>query len=103
MLALAVAGGIGGLYTHRQNQETTKKQSIGELEQEIAEIREQTASLQGEFDGRVATSQLKLAVRDRKLPLGPVAAGRLIPVAAADIIPVSPEAPSTAVTVAGNP
>jgi hypothetical protein len=102
VLALAVAGGIGGLYTHRQNQETTKKQLIEELEREIAGIREQTASFEGEFNGRIATSQLKLAVRERKLPLGPVSAGRLIPVGASSS-PVVPEAGSRPVTVAENP
>jgi hypothetical protein len=80
VLALAVAGGLGGLYAHRQNQETTKRQLILDLEAEIEDIQERTEALRGELDSRIAPSQLKLAVRDRKLPLRPVVPSRVIQV-----------------------
>ena len=69
VLLLSIAGGIGGLYAHRQNQETTKKQFIGEMEEEIAGLRDKTAALQGEFDGRIGAAQLKHTVSERKIPL----------------------------------
>ncbi len=98
LLFLALAGGIGGLYAHRQNQETTKKKLIIELEKEIAEAQDKTLALADEFEGRIAFAQLKLAVKEKNLPLASIAptrrevittaAGHAAPATAGTVIPV---------------
>ena len=50
VLGLAIVGGMGGLYAHRQNQETTKEQLIVDLRAEIEATAEQTRALADEFD-----------------------------------------------------
>ncbi len=69
VLGLAVAGGLGGIYAHRQNQETVRRREIAELEKDIARIRENTDGLRKEIETRTMASTLKLLVRERNLPL----------------------------------
>lgn len=72
ILFLAIAGGIGGLYAHRQNQEKTKLQLITELESEITQLNERTNVLVNEFKKRIEAPQLKLAVGQKKMPIDTV-------------------------------
>jgi hypothetical protein len=69
VLALAVAGGIGGLYAHRQNQEATSRQQIAELRREIDELRDKNARLEDDFESCALAPSLRLAVKERQLPL----------------------------------
>ena len=77
VLGLAVAGGLGGIYAHRQNQETVRRQQIAELERDIARIRENTDGLRKEIETRTMASTLKLLVRERNLPLVDTPADRI--------------------------
>ena len=96
VLFLAIAGGIGGLYAHRQNQETTKQRLITDLEGEIAQLRERTDVLASEFEGRIAAAQLKLAVGDKKMPLAAIDPARrhLVPWEGPSATPPGAPAPS---------
>jgi hypothetical protein len=75
VLALAVAGGIGGLYAHRQNQETTKRRELSDLRREIDELREKNSALEDEFESRALGPALQLAVKEKRLPLVRIAPG----------------------------
>ena len=68
-LILAVAAGIGGLYAHRQNLEISKKHQLAELQRDIHELRDRNAIYQNEFEARIAATNLKLAIKEKKLPL----------------------------------
>jgi len=84
VLLLSLGGGLAGLYTHRQNQEATKRRQLAELRREVEVLREKTAALTDEFSGRVAAAQLKLAVGDRKLTLSAITPERRVLVAVPD-------------------
>jgi hypothetical protein len=75
VLALALAGGIGGLYAHRQNQETTKRLQRDELRRDVDELREKNAALEDEFDSLTLGPVLNLAVKEKRLPLVRLAPG----------------------------
>jgi hypothetical protein len=91
ILLLSLGGGLAGLYTHRQNQETTKLKQLASLRREVTVLQEKTAALTDEFSGRVAAAQLKLAVRDRQLALTAITPERriLVPKSAAVAAPAA--------------
>ncbi len=91
ILLLSLGGGLAGLYTHRQNQETTKLKQLASLRREVTVLQEKTAALTDEFSGRVAAAQLKLAVRDRQLALTAITPERriLVPKSAAAAAPAA--------------
>jgi len=76
-LILAVVAGIGGLYAHRQNLVTSKKRQISELQKETHELRDRNAIYENEFEARIAATNLKLAIKEKKLPLRPMQTSQL--------------------------
>lgn len=77
VLGLAIAGGIGALYTHRQNQETVKKQQIADLMREIEQLKEENTALVEDFNARTLAPTLQLAVKEKALPLIRIAPDKL--------------------------
>jgi hypothetical protein len=77
VLALTVLGGIGALYAHRQNQETTRRQQVADLTRELDTLREKNAALMDEFNARVLAPTLQMAVKEKRLPLVRIPADRL--------------------------
>jgi hypothetical protein len=69
VLGIGIAGGIGGLYTHRQNQEAAKKQQIAEMTREVDSLRERNAALDEDCRARLLAPTLQLAVKEQGLPL----------------------------------
>jgi len=69
ILLLAVGGGLAGLYTHRQNQESAKLQLIEELKREVAVTRERAASYKRGIDSWVRADNLKLEMQRHELDL----------------------------------
>lgn len=72
VLLLALGGGLAGLYTHRQNQESTKLRLIGELTQEVAVLTQRKESDEREITARKNAAQLKLVLQRRKMDLRPI-------------------------------
>lgn len=115
VLLLALGGGLAGLYTHRQNQESTKLRLIQELKREVAVLEQRAASHEQELKARKTAVQLKLALKDRRQELLPITperrvlindAGPAAPDAVDGIPPTStPAAPaaSSVMAVVGRP
>lgn len=72
VLLLALGGGLAGLYTHRQNQESTKLRLIQDLRREVAVLEQRAASHEQEIKARKTAVQLKLALKDRRQELLPI-------------------------------
>ena len=115
VLLLALGGGLAGLYTHRQNQESTKLRLIQELKREVAVLEQRAASHEQELKARKTAVQLKLALKDRRQELLPISPDRRVlindldttapaasdgaPPASAPATPAPPAAPSVMAVV----
>lgn len=72
VLLLAIGGGLAGLYTHRQNQESAKLRLIRELKREIELSHERAGSHRRSIDSWVRADNLMLELKKHDLRLQPV-------------------------------
>ncbi|MFN0125645.1 MAG: hypothetical protein ACKV19_03035 [Verrucomicrobiales bacterium] len=72
VLLLALGGGLAGLYTHQQNQESAKLRLIRELKREIELSRERAGSHRRSIDSWVRADNLMLELKKHDLRLQPV-------------------------------
>lgn len=91
VLLLALGGGLAGLYTHRQNQESTKLRLIEDLKREVAVLEQRAASHDQEIKARKSAVQLKLALQDRRKELLPITPERRVLI---NVVESPPPAPS---------
>jgi hypothetical protein len=102
VLGLAILGGIGALYAHRQNQEATRRQQLAEIARELDVLREKNAALADEFNARLLAPTLQMAVKEKMLPLVRIPLERLRHAAAREAPPGARQSPDAA-AVARNP
>jgi hypothetical protein len=97
VLLLAIGGGLAGLYTHRQNQESTKLRLIGELKREVLVLNQRKESDEREISARKQAAQLKLVLQNRKINLQPISPEHriLVNVAAPSTTPEGGAPPAT--------
>ena len=85
LLLLAVGGGLAGVYTHRQNQETAKKNQIETLKKEVAVLQQEIDDTRRQLAERLTSVQLKLAQKQHGRSLRPIEPGAKI------LVEVGPE------------
>lgn len=79
MLGIALVCAIGGLYAHRQNQETTRRRQIADARSQLEALRERNTALEEEMEARLLAPALQLSVREKELPLQKITPSRVIP------------------------
>jgi cell division protein FtsB len=85
LLLLAVGGGMAGLYTHRQNQETAKKKQIETLRREVELLQREIDDARRQVAERLTSVPLKLKMKQYDLALRPIEPGEKV------VVPAGPE------------